>query len=535
MGEFYSYHRNGCSKMRPWTAGVFTMIGSMSSKANGKITSIIIEVVGCKEYGMRSIQGHSLVMVCCAVLVAGWAIFPVTAAVCDGPPNSQSFILFTGGCDRSSSGLPCTQGFLFPAQPSPGGDYPTQYYLDFGDGYPPYYGTVDAVTHAYTTPGRFTLKYMAGTQCDLWRQATYVLTITAPENGTPVIPACPPSQPQAEFIGSPTSGFAPLPIQFTSTSSGSDAYFWRFGDGGTSPARDPKHTYTKAGIYTVSLEARDSCTGTASRAEKLSYISVTTTLQTLTVSSTPTGAMVFIDNVAKGITPVTLTDTSIGTHQLLLSKSGFDDYTRSIVIEPSTPVTVGATLRKSLPESTIPPSASSGSIAITSSPAGAMVFVDGIHRGTTPVILSEIPTGNHRVTLSFKGYDDWNHTVSVGSGQMAAINAELDAIKEITGSLAVITDPSGAEVFIDGNFKGVSPVTIQGLSTGMHSVLLTMQEYADNSSAITVSAGQTQKYTAGLKKVYKPSASDLLLAGGAMVLIALIAIVVIVRNDRKSR
>jgi PKD repeat protein len=484
---------------------------------------------------MRSLQGHTLIMVCCAVLVVAWAIYPVTGAVCDGPPNSQSFILFTGGCDRSSTGLPCTQGFLFPAHPSPGGDYPTQYYLDFGDGSPPYYGTVDAVTHEYTTPGRFTLKYMAGTKCDLWRQSAYVLTISAPENGTPVVPVCPPSHPQAELIGTPTSGFAPLAVQFTSTSSGSDAYFWRFGDGGISPARDPKHTYTKAGIYSVSLEARDSCTGTVSSEDKPGYITVTTTLQTLSVSSTPPGAMVFIDNVAKGITPVTLTDTAIGTHQFLLRKAGFDDYTRSIVIEPATPVTIGATLSKSLPESTIPPSASLGSIAITSSPTGAMVDIDGTHRGTTPVILPEIPTGNHLVTLSFKGYDDWNHTISVGSGQMAAINAELEATKEITGSLAVITDPPGADVSIDGNFKGVSPVTIQGLSAGMHTVLLTLQDYTDNSTTIPVTAGQTQKYTAGLQKVYKPSVSDVLLAGGAMVLIALVAGVVMFRKDRKSK
>ena len=104
--------------------------------------------------------------------------------------------------------------------------------------------------------------------------------------------------------------------------------------------------------------------------------------------------MVFIDNVAKGITPVILTDTTIGTHQLLLTKAGFNDYTRSVLIEPSTPVTVGATLIKSLPEPTTS-SSTSGSIAITSSPAGAMVDVDGIHRGATPVILTEIPAGNH--------------------------------------------------------------------------------------------------------------------------------------------
>jgi PKD repeat protein len=483
---------------------------------------------------MRSLQGHTLIMVCCAVLVVSWAVYPVTGAVCDGPPNSQSFILFTGGCDRSSSGLPCTQGFLFPAQPSPGGDYPTQYYLDFGDGSPPYYGAVDAVTHEYRTPGRFTLKYMAGTQCDLWRQSAYMLTISAPENGTPVVPVCSPVNPQADLIGTPTSGFAPLAVQFTSTSSGSDAYFWRFGDGGISPARDPKHTYTKAGIYTVSLEARDSCTGTVISEDKPGYITITTTLQTLSVSSTPPGAMVFIDNVVKGITPVILTDTAIGTHQILLRKSGFDDYTRSVLIEPATPVTFGASLIRSLPEPTLPPS-SFGSVATTSFPAGAMVFVDGTPRGTTPVILTEIPTGNHRVTLSFKGYDDWNQTISVGSGQMAAINAELEATKEITGAVAVITDPPGADVSIDGNFIGVSPVTIQELTAGMHTILVTLQDYADNSTTITITAGQTLKYTTGLQRVYKPSVSDLMLAGGAIALIALIAVVVMLRKDRKSK
>jgi hypothetical protein len=144
-------------------------------------------------------------------------------------------------------------------------------------------------------------------------------------------------------------------------------------------------------------------------------------------------------------------------------------------------------------------------------------------------------TGNHEITLSLKGYDEWYQTVAVGSGQMAAINAELDATKEITGSLAVITDPVGAEIYIDGNFKGVSPVTITGISTGTHAVLVTLQEYADTSSNISITAGQTQKYTTGLQKVYKPSATDLLLAGGTIVLIAVIALAVMFRKDKKTR
>ena len=484
---------------------------------------------------MKKIPVYLLIIVWWAIILAGGCIAPVTAAVCDGPPNSQSFILFSGGCDRSSQGLPCTQGFIFPAQPSIGGDFPTQYYLDFGDGSLPYYGPVDGVTHTYNGSGLFTLKYMAGTQCDLWRQAAYVLNISAPANYTPVFPVCPPAHPSADFVGTPTSGFAPFTVRFTSTSIGADAYAWRFGDGGSSPARDPKHTYMMPGTYTVSLEARDSCTGTVNRADKLSYITVTATAGTLAISSTPGGAMVFIDNAVKGITPVILTDTAIGSHLLLLRKEGYDDYTRNFIIEPATPASIGATLIKSVPEPTTLPTSPYGSIAVTSYPPGAAVFIDGRQRGTAPTIVPDVLTGNHEITLSLKGYDDWYQTVSVGSGQTAAINAGLDATKEITGSLAVITDPPGAEIYIDGNFKGVSPVTITGISPGTHTVLLTLQEYADTSSNISITAGQTQKYTTGLPMVYKPSAIDLLLAAGAIVLIAVIALAVMFRKDKKTR
>jgi PKD repeat protein len=479
--------------------------------------------------GMKKIPGHYLVIIACAVIVTGWCIFPVTAALCDGPPNSQSFILFSGGCERSSLGLPCTQGFIFPAQPSPGGDFPTQYYLDFGDGSPPYYGTVDGVTHTYNGSGLFSLKYMAGTQCDLWRQATHVLNISAPANYTPVNPVCPPSHPSAGFIGSPSSGVAPLTVQFTSTSLGADTYAWRFGDGGSSPAQDPKHTYKTPGIYTVSLEAIDACSGTVSRASRSDLVTVTIPVTTLSVASNPAGATVFIDNAVKGVTPLTLTDTTIGNHRLTITLDGYEEYTKNIMVESATPLSIVALLTRSAPLPTIQPPPN-GSIAITSIPSGADVFIDDMQRGITPAIFPGVLPGNHQVTLSFKGYDDWSHIISVGSGQMAAINAEMAAKKEITGSLAVISDPPGAEIYIDGSFKGVSPVTISGLSAGTHTVLLTMQEYTDNTTNISVSAGQVQKYTAGLQKVYKPSAMDILLAAGAIVIIAGIALVTMFRK-----
>jgi PKD repeat protein len=58
----------------------------------------------------------------------------------------------------------------------------------------------------------------------------------------------------AAFTASPLNGTAPLLVSFTDTSSGSITnYSWTFGDGNTSGAISPMHTYSNAGIYSVTL------------------------------------------------------------------------------------------------------------------------------------------------------------------------------------------------------------------------------------------------------------------------------------------
>jgi len=84
--------------------------------------------------------------------------------------------------------------------------------------------------------------------------------------------------PVANFTNS-TSGVAPLATAFTNTSTGTiTGYAWQFGDGGTSTASNPTHTYAKAGTYTVSLTA----SGPAGSNKKTSSV---------TVASGSTGAL----------------------------------------------------------------------------------------------------------------------------------------------------------------------------------------------------------------------------------------------------
>jgi PKD repeat protein len=65
--------------------------------------------------------------------------------------------------------------------------------------------------------------------------------------------------PIAQFTASPTAGKVPLTVSFTDTSTGSPtSWAWDFGDGSTSRSKNPVHTYTVPGTYTVRLLASNS-------------------------------------------------------------------------------------------------------------------------------------------------------------------------------------------------------------------------------------------------------------------------------------
>lgn len=90
-------------------------------------------------------------------------------------------------------------------------------------------------------------------------------TVTAP-GGTA-------SPPVASFNATPTSGNAPLAVNFTSGSTGSiTTYAWTFGDGSTSTAQNPGHTYMAGGRYTVTLTVTGP--GGTNRKTYKNYVSV---------------------------------------------------------------------------------------------------------------------------------------------------------------------------------------------------------------------------------------------------------------------
>ncbi|MEU1124748.1 PQQ-dependent sugar dehydrogenase [Streptomyces sp. NPDC005899] len=119
--------------------------------------------------------------------------------------------------------------------------------------------------------------------------------------------------PLAKAAADRTSGKAPLTVQFSSSGSSDPdgdplSYAWKFGDGTTSTAANPSHTYTTNGRYTAELTLSD---GTGNTATASVIVTVGNTAPTVSLELPADGAV--IDPGTAVPFRVTVTDPEDGT------------------------------------------------------------------------------------------------------------------------------------------------------------------------------------------------------------------------------
>ncbi|MEC8494034.1 MAG: PKD domain-containing protein, partial [Planctomycetota bacterium] len=168
--------------------------------------------------------------------------------------------------------VPLTVGFSDSSQ-----NGPSAWSWNFGDGSG---SSSQNPTHTYTVAGTYSVSLTVSNAdgSDSLTRANYV-----------VVDPDVPQPPVADFVGTPTSGTAPLLVNFTDQSTGEPtSWFWDFGDGGTSSARNPAHTYTAEGSYAVTLTVTNA--GGSDAQVLTSYITVTA----------PSGGDIFTDDFESG-------------------------------------------------------------------------------------------------------------------------------------------------------------------------------------------------------------------------------------------
>lgn len=128
----------------------------------------------------------------------------------------------------------------------------------------------------------------------------------------------------------------------------------------------------------------------------------------LVIETTPADARVTLDGkvLPGGQSPYRQEDLPLGQHQVLVEKAGYALYAQSFALgehEDKHALTVRLT-----------PEVKVASLAVSSTPAGAEIFVDGRSVGSsTPATVNELNRGQHAISLKLDGYVEAEQAVRV--------------------------------------------------------------------------------------------------------------------------
>jgi hypothetical protein len=274
---------------------------------------------------------------------------------------------------------------------------------------------------------------------------------------------------------------------------------------------------------------------------------------TLVVETTPPGSEVFIDGERRGVTPAVL-QVSPGRHEMKLTRKGAEHAW-------SIDVASGARRVERLDWTAL---RQTGGIEVISTTPGSKVLVDGKPRGETPLVLADLTPGRHlvvvqgpngnvrrRVTvvagettkLDLAIYSGWvivsapielkifengkaiatagegpvmlsagphtielvnellsyrsTHTVDIGPGEEERLNITPK------GRLNVNAIP-WAEVFIDGDRIGETPLANVSVTLGARELLFKHPEHGERRMAVTVTGSEPAQVSIDLTQPPSP-------------------------------
>jgi len=187
-----------------------------------------------------------------------------------------------------------------------------------------------------------------------------------------------------------------------------------------------------------------------------------------------------------------------------------------------------------------------GSVAIISDQTYSDIYIDGAYFGQTgsDLVWYDLSVGTHRIKIIQSGYDDWTDSIYVSSDEVAYVEAYLIQQIEQTGSVAIWSDQTYSDIYIDGAYFGQtgSDLVWYDLSVGTHRIKIIQSGYDDWTDSIYVSSDEVAYVDAYLmqydrgrysEEIYPDNSFD---DGAAIILLVLLLFILyMLRGIRKAR
>ncbi len=203
---------------------------------------------------------------------------------------------------------------------------------------------------------------------------------------------------------------------------------------------------------------------------------------TISVNSIPIGARIFLNDQDTNLTtPATIQNLELNFSQkITLKKERFHEWSRLFTLISSQTLNVDANLEA------VP----SGTISVTTHPAGAKVTLDGKEMPSlSPTQIPDLELNKtYTLKLEKPDYQPVEERITVYSIEPTKYEKKLEEIRY--GSVEVSSSPTGAKIFVNNQDTGlVTPSKVSKLEVGKSFTLrLAKDKYRDVSSTLTITS-----------------------------------------------
>ena len=134
-------------------------------------------------------------------------------------------------------------------------------------------------------------------------------------------------------------------------------------------------------------------------------------------------------------------------------------------------------------------------VSVQSEPAGAVIYAGNEQVGTTPAVI-ELFEGTHQVSVVREGFKAWDGSVTVEPNVERAL--PLIELEEADAKLRVNSIPRGANVLVNGRYRGQSPLTLDLSPDISYEIGLSKAGYGSTTRQVRLQSAASESITVDL-------------------------------------
>jgi len=206
----------------------------------------------------------------------------------------------------------------------------------------------------------------------------------------------------------------------------------------------------------------------------------------LSIETNPPGASVDLGGENLGVTPLADVSVAAGDYQLTVEHPLYLAHRQALAV-------TGRSLHQQLNLRLEPAWAD---VSVASSPPGASVLVDGEELGVTPATV-QVLEGERQLILRLENFADWRRELQVTAGRPEDLG-RVDLLPA-PGTLALDSEPAAANVTLDGEFQGQTPLVLELVPDRPHTLSVSRPGYRRYTGELTLAASATETRTIKLQ------------------------------------